>query len=287
MHLRSRLGVTLLLTGSLAGCGNPPQVRVYELRGQVLEIRPEHSEIMIRHEDIPDFMPAMTMPFQVADDALLAEKVPGDLVTATLVIEEVRAYLTTVEVTGHADLETTPELPAITFANLLSLGETAPGDSLVNSDGDTWSLSSLQGHRVVLTFIYTRCPLPDFCPLMDRNFAMLQEAIRSTPALADVQLVSVSIDPSFDTPVVLRAHADALGADSAIWHFVTTDEIADFAAPFGVTLTQDPTDALQIVHNLRTAVLDPAGRLVTVRNGNTWTPADLIDDLQTVPAVVN
>jgi protein SCO1/2 len=122
---------------------------------------------------------------------------------------------------------------------------------------------------------------------MDRNFAAVQRAIATTPDLADVQLVSVSIDPGFDTPAVLQAHADGLGADPAVWHFVTTDAIADFAARFGVTAAQDTEDPLQIVHNLRTAVIDDEGRLVTVRNGNTWTPADLIGDLHAVPAPVN
>jgi protein SCO1/2 len=256
---------------------------VYELKGQVLEMRPERSEIMIRHEDIDDFMPAMTMPFQVTDDGLMENVTPGDLVTATLVIEEVRAYLSTIDVTGYADLEERPETPAITFANLLSLGDKVPDDPLIDINGDSWSLSKLSGHRVVLTFIYTRCPLPDYCPLMDRNFSIIQEAISTTFAMADVQLVSVSIDPTFDTPEVLLAHATDLDADLSIWHFVTTDEIADFAARFGVTISQDPDDVFQIIHNLRTAVIDQEGRLVTVRNGNTWTPTDLIVDLQTIP----
>ena len=287
MLLRARVLVAAGLAACLAGCANVPEPRVYELRGQVLEVRPERSEVIVRHEDIPDFMPAMTMPFQVDDDALLEGKTPGDLVTATLVVEEVRAYLSTLEVTGHADLDLAPELPAITNASLLSLGDTVPDDPVIDAGGDTWSLSALRGHRVALTFVYTRCPLPDFCPLMDRNFVVVQEAIHTTPELADVHLVSVSIDPGFDTPAVLSAHAGGLGADPAVWHFVTTDAIADFAAPFGVTAAQDPDDAIQIVHNLRTAVIDPLGRLVTVRNGNTWTPTDLLDDLQAVPAAAN
>jgi len=286
MRLLPRCFTVVLVASLAAACGDgreAPPPRVFELHGQVLEVRPDRGELVIRHEDIPNFMPGMTMPFPVEDDAMLEGKAPGDLVTATLVVEEVRAYLSSVEVTGHADLVETPETPAITFANMLSLGDEVPGDPLVGTDGNPMSLADLRGHRVALTFIYTRCPLPDFCPLMNRNFAAVQEAIAATPGLADVRLVSVSIDPGFDTPAVLRAHAAELGADPAVWHFVTTDDIADFAGRFGVTAAQDPDDALQIVHNLRTAVIDPDGRLVTVRNGNSWTPADLLDDLQAVP----
>jgi protein SCO1/2 len=285
---RRWLVLPVLAATVVAGCGRAePEPRVFELRGQILELRPERDEVMIRHEDIPNFMPGMTMPFQVDDPAMLEGAAPGDLVTATLVVGELRPYLSTLEITGHADLETTPELPAITFANMLSLGDTVPDTPLTAEDGAAWSVADLRGHRVALTFMYTRCPLPDFCPLMDRNFAAVQAALAADAALADVRLVSVSIDPGFDTPAVLQAHADALGADPEVWHFVTTDAIADFAARFGVTAAQDPGDALQIVHNLRTAVVDPEGRLVTVRNGNTWTPADLLADLQAVPAPGN
>jgi protein SCO1/2 len=280
--------VVLLALVVAAACGPAePEPRVFELRGQVLELRPERDEVMIRHEDIANFMPAMTMPFQVEDPDMLGGLQPGDLVTATLVVGTLRAYLSTLDVTGYADLDEAPELPAITFADLLSLGDTVPDAPLVADDGSTFSLADLRGQRVALTFIYTRCPLPDFCPLMDRHFAALQQARADDPALADVRLVSVSIDPGFDTPDVLRAHAESLGADPDVWHFVTTDDIGDFAGRFGVTASQDPGDALQIVHNLRTAVIDPQGRLVTVRNGNTWTPADLLADLRAVPAAVN
>jgi len=282
------LAVPVLAAMVAAGCGRAePEPRVFELRGQILELRPERDEVMIRHEDIPNFMPGMTMPFQVDDPAMLEGATPGDLVTATLVVGELRAYLSTLEVTGHADLEEAPELPAITFADMLALGDTVPDTTLTAENGAAWSLADLRGHRVALTFIYTRCPLPDFCPLMDRNFAAVQQALAGDPALADVRLVSVSIDPGFDTPAVLQAHAEALGADPDIWHFVTTDDIADFAARFGVTAAQDADDALQIVHNLRTAVIDPEGRMVTTRNGNSWTPADLLADLQAVPAPGN
>ncbi len=285
MHLRY-LALVLAAAGLATACDGRdlPAPRVFELRGQVLDVRPERSEVMIRHEDIPDFMPAMTMPFTVEDDALLERTSPGDLITATLVVEDVRAYLSTLEVTGHADLLDQPETPAITFANLLAPGDEVPGDPLIDTDGNTMTLAALRGSRVALTFIYTRCPLPDFCPLMDRNFGVMQEAIAADPSLADIQLVSVSIDPGYDTPAVLSAHAERLGADRAIWHFVTTPAIADFAAQFGITASEDPADALQIVHNLRTAVIDAESRLVSVRNGNSWTPADLLAELRAVPA---
>jgi protein SCO1/2 len=134
--------------------------------------------------------------------------------------------------------------------------------------------------------MYTNCPQPDFCPLMDRNFVAVQNEIRQTPALADVRLVSVSFDPAHDTPAVLKTHAKGLQADPAIWHFVTTstDDSKGFAAKFGVIAEPGNESPAILTHNLSTAVIDPDGRLVTIRPGNMWTPADLIADLKAAPA---
>jgi len=141
--------------------------------------------------------------------------------------------------------------------------------------------------RVAVTFIYTRCPQPEFCPLMDRNFAAVQETVLKTPALGDVRLVSISFDPANDTPAVLKAYARTLRANPAVWHFVTAskDDITAFAATFAVTAVSDnPETPNVLVHNLSTAVIDAQGVLVKIRPGNSWTPADLIADLSAVPA---
>jgi protein SCO1/2 len=139
---------------------------------------------------------------------------------------------------------------------------------------------------VALTFVYTRCPLPEFCPLMDRHFAAVQKTVATTPALADVQLVTVTFDPDFDTPAVLTAHARAVGADPKRWRFLTgaADDVTALAKRFGVIAEPQDADPATIVHNLRTAVIDPDGRLATITSGNDWTAADLIADLTAAPA---
>jgi protein SCO1/2 len=138
----------------------------------------------------------------------------------------------------------------------------------------------------VLTFIYTRCPIPTFCPLMDRNFAAVQRKLKEDAALAparrSVHLVSISFDPVTDTPPVLKKHARTLDADPKIWTFFTgdRDEVDKFAARFGVSVARSPADARDITHNLRTAIIDRSGRLVKVYTGNEWTPDQLIADLK-------
>ena len=270
-----------------AACSRGPAPRQYELNGQILGIKPEEREVLIKHRDIKGFMPGMTMPFKVADPALLQGRQPGDLVTATLVIAGTDAHLSTLTRTGAAPLDVPPTPATATSGfELLKQGEVVPDHLLIDQDGTPRPLSSLRGHRIALTFTYTRCPMPNFCPLMDRHFAALQREIKKTPALADVRLLSVSFDPQFDTPRTLKTHANKLEADPLVWNFVTgdRDEIARFAARFGVAIERAEQNPVEITHNLRTAILDPQGRLVKVHTGNSWTPTDLLVDLKAVPA---
>jgi protein SCO1 len=272
----------------LAGCGRSSEApsREYQLQGQILAVRPERSEVVIKHEDIKGFMPGMTMPFKVKEGALLRGKEPGDLVTATLVVGEVEAHLRTLDKTGHAALDTPAQPPP---PDIRDPGETLTDAKFVDQNGTPASLSAYRGHRVALTFIYTRCPLPEFCPLMDRHFAAVQKTIASTPALADVRLVTVTLDPAFDTPAVLKPYAVRRGADPMIWSFLTGDpaEVNRFGSQLGIYVEHNPQSAIDITHNLRTVVIDPDGRLVKVHNGNSWTPSELVADLSAVPAPKN
>ncbi|MBI4886862.1 MAG: SCO family protein [Acidobacteria bacterium] len=274
--------VALLLASS---CSRAPEPRRYELHGQILGIDRDRREVLVDHEDIKGFMPAMTMPYKVSDPAMLDGRQPGDLITATLVVEEVQAYLSAMATTGHAPIRAGAAGPSITDADLLKEGEAVPGGAFVDETGAAFPLASLRGHRVALTFIYTRCPLPDFCPLMDRHFAAVQRQIGASANLADVRLVSVTLDPGFDTPAVLRAHAKAAGANPRLWHFATgsRDDVLAFARRFGV-LTEPGESEGVVVHNLRTAIIDAEGRLASVRSGNMWTPADLVADLEQASA---
>jgi protein SCO1/2 len=265
------------------GCSPEAPAREYELQGQILAVRPEQSEVVIKHGDIKGFMPGMTMPFKVKDAALLQGKEPGDLVTATLVVPEVGAHLRTLTKTGHAPLDSPAPPPA---PDIRQPGDQLSDAKLVDQNGVATSVSAYRGHRVALTFIYTRCPLPDFCPLMDRHFAAVQKTIASTPALADVRLITMTLDPAFDTPAVLKPYAARRGADPKIWSFLTGDpaEVNRFGSQLGIYVEHNPQSAIDITHNLRTVVIDPDGRLVQVHNGNSWTPSELVADLSAVPA---
>ena len=267
-----------------AGCRPQQETKQYELQGQILGLEPQRNEVLIKHGDIKGFMPGMTMPFKVKDAALLSDKKAGDLVTATLVVADTDTHLSAITRTGHAPLDTPPVVSDA--PRVLAAGEAVSDALLVDQNGTASPFSKLRGHRVALTFIYTRCPLPEFCPLMDRHFAAVQKILASTPALADVRLVTMTLDPEFDTPAVLKPYAQKAGANPAIWSFVTAEakDAARFASQFGLYVEPNPDSAIDIIHNLRTAVVDADGRLVTVHNGNDWTPAQLVADLKATAA---
>ena len=261
-----------------AGCRPAPEARTYQLSGQVLAVRSETKEILVKHEDIPGFMPAMTMPYAVKDARLLEGRAPGDLITATLVVEPNLAHLSAITKTGTAtipeDARTT--IPAAAGVRLLKPGDAAPDTALIDQNDKPIALKDFAGAATAVTFVYTRCPLPQYCPLMDRRFAELQAAVKADPALAGkVRLLTVSFDPKFDRAAVLRAHAKTLGADPVMWTFATAEEtIVDrFAAMFGVNVIRENDGT--ITHNLRTAVFDPSGRVSAILDNNAWTADDL------------
>ena len=197
-----------------------------------------------------------------------------------------RAHLTKIRKVGAAPLEKPADSAAMPTASsgfeLLRPGETVPSGAFVDQDGRKRSFASFKGTPVVMTFIYTSCPMPTFCPLMDRQFATLQKTLKEDPAVGRVHLVTVSFDPATDTPPVLKAHAKTLGADPKQWTFLTgdRDDVDQFAARFGVSIARAMDDPRNITHNLRTAIIGADGRLVKVYTGNEWTPAQVLADLR-------
>ena len=259
--------------------------RRYELEGQVLAVDPVRGELTVRHKDIKGFMPGMTMPFKVVDQAVLTERKPGDLIRATLVVSDSLGRLDDVVRTGEAPLP--PDAEGAAIPKVLDVGATAPDAPLIDQDGRPRRISEWQGKTVAVTFVYTRCPLPDFCPLMDRHFAAVQQAVKADAALAPrVHLLSVSFDPEYDTPAVLREHAKRVGTDPAVWTWLTgsREALDPFTNAFGISLVRSDGAAREIVHNLRTVVLDRQGRVTQVFNGTTWTPEELLAALRTADA---
>ena len=273
-----------VLVGVVVSCTPKPEVRTYELKGQILALDPKTQEVLVKHEDIAGFMPAMTMPYLVKDVAVLQGRAAGDLITATLnVAPEGGAWLSAITKTGSAPLpDDAPEhVPVAANAKILQPGDEAPDTSLTAEDGKPVSLKDFRGSAVALTFIYTACPLPQYCPLLDRRFAELQTLIAADAALrGKVHLLSVSFDPARDDATALKAHAQKLKADPQVWRFASAPEdvVDRFAVGFGVNVIREKDGT--ITHNLRTAIIDPSGRVVAIHSDNTWTVQDLAAELK-------
>ena len=273
------------IVGALAlACQRQP-TRQYPLKGQLITVGPPRQdarvEVAVAHEDIPNFMPAMTMAYFVNDRKLLEGMAPGDVITATLVVRGNDLHLENIRKTGHAALPPAATTPRV--MEVMAPGDDVPGDVLRDQDGVARRLTDWRGRALAVTFVYTRCPLPDFCPLMDRQFGSLQKAIKADARLRDTaHLVSISFDPGHDTPAVIAAHARARGADPAVWSYLTgTPEAIDrLTSRFGVSAIAEKGDVPSIAHNLRTAIVDPKGRLVKIYSGNDWTVDALLNDLR-------
>lgn len=287
--MRAHFVVSMALASLVAACGSKPDQREYPLQGQVLSVAADRQQATINHEEIKGFMAAMTMPYKVREARQLEGVAPGDLINAKLIVLSNDAYLTDVKKVGQAPLAKAPEAAAAPAASsgfeLLKPGEAVPDGAFVDQDGKKRTFQSFKGSPTLVTFIYTKCPLPTFCPLMDRHFAAIQKRLKDDPALrGKVRLVSVSFDPIVDTPPVLKAHAKQLEADTRVWTFLTgdRDEIDKFASRFGVSVARSQGDQRDITHNLRTAIVDAEGRLVKIYIGNEWTPDQAITDLTPV-----
>jgi protein SCO1/2 len=284
MTIRS-VAVVLTLVAAVS-CSRAKQ---YELKGQILAVNRDKQEVLVKHEAIAGFMMAMTMPYKVQSRGMLDNLGAGDLITAQLEVKDSLGTLTGITKTGTAP----PDLPKPSplsegIVMLIKQGEEVPNPPLVDQDGRKRPFSDIRdGHPTAVTFMYTKCPMPTYCPMMDRNFVDVQKQIKADPALrARARLVSVSFDPKNDTPPVLKKHARGLGADPALWTFVTgeRDEIDKFAMSFGVTLVRgESPNPEEIGHTLRTAIIDRDGKLVKTYTGNEWTPAEIVAELRKLP----
>jgi len=283
--LRHRLVGACLLLGlgwTVAACGDRPagpNANRFDLTGVV--VRVEGDRIVLAHDAIEGFMDAMVMPFETRDDWALTVLTPGDRVQATLVVDGGRAWIEGLVITQAADgHDHAPAMP-----DLLAEGTEVPDFTLVNQDGESVSMHDYADRAVLLTFIYTRCPLPDFCPLMSLNFMSLDQQLRrDDPELAArTQLLSISFDSTYDSPEVMRQYARQFRPDGRFdgWEFIaaTDGQAAPAAEFFGLEFWED-TD--QWVHNLRTVLIGPGSRVAKVYLGNAWTPAQVIDDLRAI-----
>jgi len=256
----------------LAGCQRSPDQR-FDLRGKVVAVDRAHRQATIAHEPIKGYMNAMTMPFNVGDEWALAVLAPGQSIEATLVVRGDRSWIEGLRISQTKDVQN-----SAVVAPMPKIGDEVPDFRLLNQDGRQIHLAQFRGRPLLLTFIYTRCPLPDYCPRTSRNFSEIYRGLQSTAqAGRKPHLLSISFDTDFDTPAVLRDYAGRYMNPAVFseWEFATgsPDEIKRITGYFGLSYRRESG---QIVHSLVTALIGSDGRLARLYVGNEWTSRQIL-----------
>jgi protein SCO1 len=277
----------LLLCALLLACQSKPaavQGKRYDFKGTIVSVDKANQSATISHEEVKDFMDAMTMPFKLKDAWPLDVMKPGDEIQATLVVTDDSAWLEDVVVAQKSAAQTaaTPE-----SSQLPKPGDTVPDFRLVNQDSKPVRLAQYKGRALLLTFIYTRCPVPEYCALMSSNFAEIEREFAKDAALyKKTHLISISFDPAYDTPKVLRSYGAAQTGNYdketfSHWEFVTGEaaEVKSIAQFFGLTYLPEKGE---FIHSLQTALIAPDGKLVKLYSGNKWKTSDILRDIREV-----
>lgn len=285
----------LVLTLTLAGCSRqePPAVasvapagpKEYALTGEVVALAPERGALIAKHDEIPGYMPPMTMEFMV-EAAVFPQLAEGRRFRARLVDDNSG----TLRLFDLVPLDATKEAAVTAAANQLrqetsmrgkgayrEIGETVPQFTLYDQQGETFAISRVRGKWVVMNFIYTRCPIATMCPAATARMFDLQRTAREQ-GRDDLELLSITLDPAYDTPPVLKSYAEARGIDGRNFHFLTGPEgaVRDLLVQFGVIV--EPGENF-LKHTLATLLINPQGKIVHRVDGTSWAPKAFLDRL--------
>lgn len=258
-------------------CRRTSNEKRFDFKGKVIAVEPEKHSVTVSHEDVKGYMPAMTMPFTVRNETDLMILAPDDEITATLVVDGKQTWLEELIITRQSAIAAA--MPGVSMAKE---GDEVPNFTLRNQDNREIHIQNYRGRTLLLTFIYTRCPVPDYCALMSDNFAQIDRALSQDATLYEkTHLLSISIDPSYDTPQVLRsygaAHTERYQNETfAHWEFAggTTDQVKKIAEYFGLTYFPEND---QIIHALRTVIINPDGKVAKIYTGNEWKPEEVVE----------
>ena len=291
----------------LAGCRPSPQpplpksqpsetstspsapVKSFPVRGRVVAVH--GPDVTLDHEAIPGFMDAMTMSYKLKDPAIVSELHPGDRITATLLVQKDpdgfnNALLDHIVVIAQAR----PDYkPAVQY-HVPTPGETVPNFAFLNQSDRTIHLQQFRGRALLMTFVYTRCQLAEFCPRMSHNFADIDKALASVPSLyRQTHLLSISFDPAYDRPAVLRSYGGAYTGrftqeTFSHWDFAAPpiDKLAEVTQFFNVGVT--PGDASSLTHSLSTVLIGKDGKVVAWYPSGDWQTSDVLAQLKQAAA---
>ena len=291
-----RMGVVLSMVIVLGGVGckksapsaSAAPAKVFAMRGTIVSTDAATGHVTVSHGDIAGYMPAMTMPYKLVQPAIISELHPGDMITAKVLVDKDDAgfynpRLDEIVVVGQAKPDYKPQ----TFYHVPAPGDAVPDFKLVNEQDKTIHLRQYRGKALLMTFIYTRCMQADYCPKLSENFAAIDQALASDkPLYAKTHLLSVSFDPEYDTPAVLRtyggAHTGRFNDETfAHWEFAAPSvaELPEMEHYFDVGVTPGDESAV-LSHSLATVLIGRDGRVVAFYPSNDWKPGDVVAQMK-------
>jgi len=255
-----------------ASCQRAAEQR-FELRGKVVAVDKAQRQVTIAHEQIKGFMDAMTMSFNVKEDWAMSVLAPGQAVEATLVVNGDRSWIEGLKISQRKDADS-PDGASSTP----KIGDEVPDFHLLDQDNKQIHLVQYRGRPLLLTFIYTRCPLPDFCPRTSMNFSEIRRGLQSIPDPSRrPHLLTISFDTEYDSPAILRDYARRYmnPPDFTQWEFATgsEDDINKITGYFGLLYRRESG---QITHTLVTALIESNGKLARLYESNRWTPREVL-----------
>lgn len=285
--IRYRIRRTAFIALSIAACTlcavtAPAAERVFTVKGEVLALDAANLTATIAHEDIPGFMPAMTMPFTVDSAETIQALATGDVVVFEFVVgrkaSRARAFRILERPDGPSASVATPPSPLDRIGRL-EPGSRVPELTLTNQAGNVTALADPARHTV-LTFIFTRCPVPEFCPLLMQKFQRLQRTLSEDSRLAgSVRLLGITLDPAFDSVDILHDYGEAFGAEPGSWELARLPE-AELAGLTRAFRVYREFNGVTLDHGLVTAWIDPGGRVREIWRGNSWTVEEVARALQ-------
>jgi protein SCO1/2 len=249
-----------------------------DVRGLVLKVDSKVGVITVSHEPIAGYMDAMVMPFAAERPTDLKNVTPGDRIQFRLNVRRNGSTIDRIRILSAAP--GSAGMPAVSGAPPLAVGDAVPDFTLTDQNGAERSLHDLRGHVVVVSFIYTRCPLPDYCPRVMTTMTSIRDRFRDRLG-KDLSLLTVTFDPQHDTPEKMKEYARRYDADLPGWHFLTgtRDQIARVCSLFGVEYW--PEEGM-LTHTLRTIVIDRSSRLAANVEGKEHSTRQIGDLVESI-----
>jgi protein SCO1/2 len=278
----------------LTGCGSGddrqasagPKATVYKVTGVVQRLETAKNKVIIDHAEIPDYMPAMIMPFRVKDATLLKGLEPGDEIRFDFHVTSDQSWIDGISNTGRT-VAVTERQETPPDAKLLAVGDEMPDFAFTDETGANVTLHQYRGSVVVFTFIFTRCPVPEYCPSLMLKLAQVKQALDTDSTLQNWQLLGISFDYWNDTPAILKAYRDAFAkaeAGDRRWSMLrgaSPEVIEGIGRNVGLKFGEQQGT---YEHNLRTVVLDRKGRITRIFTDETWEIEELLEAMRLAEA---